>query len=116
MIMRVTFEDVKYELKQVFLRNGLNEEQAEICSNVHAETSRDGIESHGVNRVPRFIDYVNKGWINLNAELELLNSFGVIETYDGHRGIGIINAKKASERAITLAKKNGVGIVTLRNT
>jgi len=114
--MYIAFEDMKHEIKQAFLRNGLSEEQAELCSQVHTENSRDGIESHGLNRVPRFLNYVKKGWINLDAELELVNSFGVVEQYDGHRGIGIINAKKASQRAIELAKENGVGIVALRNT
>src|SRR5699024_4603559 len=114
--MKIKFEELKYELKQILLQNGLNEEQAEICSMTHAQASQDGVTSHGVNRIPRFIEYIRKGWINLKAEMELLNKFSVIETYDGHRGIGIVNAKKASERAIDLAKENGIGIVTLRNT
>ncbi|MBM4761187.1 3-dehydro-L-gulonate 2-dehydrogenase [Bacillus sp. B15-48] len=114
--MFVTFAEMKSLIKKALLAAGLNEEQAEICAQVHTESSRDGIESHGLNRVPRFIDSVHNGWVNLNSELELVDQFGVIERYDGNLGIGIINAKKATNRAIELAKQNGVGIVALRNT
>ena len=37
------------------------EEQAEICAQIHTESSADGVESHGLNRIPRFADYVKKG-------------------------------------------------------
>ena len=37
------------------------EEQAEICAQIHTESSADGVESHGLNRIPRFTDYVKKG-------------------------------------------------------
>ena len=41
---------------------------------------------------------------------------GLIERWDGQRGPGNLNAWKCMERAIELAKENGVGIVALRNT
>lgn len=114
--MFVKFEELKSVIKKALLNAGLSEEQAEICSEVHAQSSRDGVESHGLNRVPRFIDYVNKGWVDLNSKMELVNAKGFMEHYDGGLGIGIVNAKKASKRAVELAKEHGLGLVTLSNT
>lgn len=114
--MKLSFEEMKKTIKEALLNNGLNEEQAEIVATTHTETSLDGVYSHGLNRIPRFINYVNNGWINLSAELKLVKDLGVVRQYDGDYGIGIINAKKCNEIAMELAEKYGIGIVALRNT
>jgi 3-dehydro-L-gulonate 2-dehydrogenase len=114
--MRIAFEELKAQIKKVMLNVGLSEEQAEICAQTHAESSRDGVYSHGLNRVPRFVDYVKKGWVNIEGKPELVKSVGCMENYDGNLGIGIINAKFCMNRAIELAKEHGMGIITLRNT
>lgn len=113
---KISFDEMKSTVKQAFLNAGLHEKQADICAQVHTETSCDGIFSHGLNRVARFVDYVNKGWIDINANPEQVKSLASLEIYDGQRGIGITNALFATERAIELAKKYGVGIVGMRNT
>ena len=59
--MRVPFEQVKETIKKAFLNVGLTEEQAEECAKIHTQSSCDGVYSHGLNRVPRFCDYVKKG-------------------------------------------------------
>lgn len=114
--MRVSFDEMKNNIKTAMLKAGLSEDQADICAQVHTESSQDGVYSHGLNRVPRFVNYVKKGWINLDGKPMLQKSFGSMENYDGDMGIGIINAKFCMNRAIELAKVHGMGIVTLRNT
>lgn len=114
--MRVPFEELKAQIKKAMLNAGLSEEQAEVCAQTHAESSRDGVYSHGLNRVPRFVDYVKKGWVNIKGKPELVKGLGCMENYDGNLGIGITNAKFCMNRAIELAKVHGVGIISLKNT
>jgi 3-dehydro-L-gulonate 2-dehydrogenase len=114
--MRISFDEMKSTIKSAMLKVGLSETQADLCAQVHTESSQDGVYSHGLNRVPRFVDYVKRGWINLDGTPELLKSVGSMENYDGNMGIGIINAKYCMNRAIELAKVHGMGIVSLRNT
>ena len=116
MSKRVPFETLKKTIKQALLNAGLTDEQAEICSKMHSESSADGVESHGLNRVPRFVEYINKGWINLKGSPELLGGKGAVENYDGRLGIGITNALFCSDRAVELAKTHGIGCVALKNT
>lgn len=97
------------------LNLGLSEEKAGICAEIHTQSSRDGVESHGLNRVPRFAEYVQKGWINIAGEPELKMHRGAVENYDGNLGIGITNALFCADRAVELAKEHGIGCVTLRN-
>ncbi|MBQ3394734.1 MAG: 3-dehydro-L-gulonate 2-dehydrogenase [Synergistaceae bacterium] len=114
--MLVPFEKLKATAKKAFLNMGLSEEQAETCAHIHASSSADGVESHGMNRVPRFAEYVSKGWVNIHGKPELLKARGAAENYDGHLGIGITNALFCSERAMKLADVHGIGLVALRNT
>ena len=114
--MLVPFNELKETAKRAFLNLGLSEEQAETCAQIHASSSADGVESHGMNRIPRFAEYVGKGWINIHGQPELVKARGAAENYDGHLGIGITNALFCSERAMKLAEVHGIGLVALKNT
>lgn len=112
----VQFDEMKQTVKQAFLNAGLSDSQADVCAQIHTEASCDGIFSHGLNRVARFVEYVKKGWVDIHAQPQKVKSIGSIEVYDGQRGIGITNSLFAVERAMALAGEHGVGIVGLRNT
>ncbi|MCR4627070.1 MAG: 3-dehydro-L-gulonate 2-dehydrogenase [Treponema sp.] len=116
MSKKIPFETLKQTIKKALLNAGLSEQQAEICSQIHSESSADGVESHGLNRIPRFVEYINKGWINLQGKPVLTGAKGAVENYDGQLGIGITNALFCSERAVELAKVHGIGCVALKNT
>lgn len=116
MSIRVPYETLEATVKQAFLNLGLTEEKAARCAKIHCESSLEGIESHGLNRVPRFAEYVQKGYVDVNAELELVGAKGAVENYDGHLGIGVLNATACMDRAVELAKVHGIGCVALKNT
>lgn len=113
---RIPFEEMKSVIKTAFTRAGMPENKAETCARIHAESSRDGVYSHGLNRVERFVDYIHKGWINLEGEPTLENQLGSLEVYNGNMGPGILNAMFAMDRAMSIAEKNGMGLVSLNNT
>jgi len=113
---RIRFDEMKSTIKQAFLNVGMPEEKAEICAQIHTESSRDGVYSHGLSRVERFVDYIGKGWVNASAEPFLEMNFGVTEVYNGNLGPGITNAIFAMNRATEIAEQNGLGLVSLNNT
>jgi len=106
-------QEVLYKL---FVKYRFSEEKAALLARVHTESSLDGVSSHGLNRVPLFIEYVEKGLVKVEAEAEKVADFGSIERWDGHLGPGIVNATKCTDRAVALAKRDGMGLVALRNT
>ncbi|MDY4314461.1 3-dehydro-L-gulonate 2-dehydrogenase [Pectobacterium actinidiae] len=115
-MQRISFDVMKETVKHAFLNAGLSEKKADVCAHIHTESSCDGVYSHGLNRVSRFIDYVKKGWIDIQAEPTQVKSLGVMQIYDGNQGIGITNALFAIEKASEIAHEYGIGIVALRNT
>ncbi len=113
---RIPFEEMKATIKKAFINAGLKEEKADICAQIHTESSCDGVFSHGLNRVERFVGYIHKGWINVDAEPVLEKSLGTFEIYNGNLGPGVLNARYAMNRATEIAEKFGLGLVALKNT
>jgi len=113
---RIPFATMQEVVADAFIKAGMNEADAQTCARIHTESSCDGVYSHGLNRVARFVDFVQRGWVDVNAKPSLVKKLGVIEIYDGNQGPGILNAFHAADRAMAIAAENGVGIVTLRNT
>ena len=58
---RIPFDEMKSAIRQAMINAGLPEEKAEICAQVHTESSCDGVYSHGLNRVARFVEYLGNG-------------------------------------------------------
>ena len=109
-------EEMQQILYAVFSKYGFPHKKAEILAQIHTESTVDGVNSHGIGRVSRFIEYVKKDVVKVDAEAEKVETFGSIERWDGNLGPGIINALKCTDRAVHLAKENGMGMVALRNT
>jgi 3-dehydro-L-gulonate 2-dehydrogenase len=113
---RIKFDEMQATIKAAFLLAGMPEEKAGICARIHTESSRDGVYSHGLNRVERFVEYLNKKWVDADAEPGLEVALGAMEIYNGNLGPGILNAQFAMNRATELAEVVGFGIVSLKNT
>lgn len=114
-MLRIKYEDMLNEFKRVLVSRGFTEESAVDAAAVFAQNSLDGIYSHGVNRFPRVVEYLDKGEIDPNVAATCELSMGAIERWDGHRGFGPLNAKQAMDRACELAKQYGIGMVALGN-
>lgn len=114
--MRIKYEDLVTKLENVLLNHGANSIDAKETASMFAQNSLDGIYSHGANRFPVFINQVKKGQVKVDQKATKVIGFNGFERWDGNLGIGIINAKKAMNRAVELADEFGIGIIALGNT
>lgn len=114
--MRIPFSELQNQLERVLLQLGFTPDRARDCARLFAETDRDGVYSHGLNRFPRFLEYIDKGYVKVDAEAEKVAGMGGLEVWDGHLGPGNLNAQAAMARAIALSQAHGIGAVALRNS
>ena len=114
--IRIQQKDMTSILLDVLLKQNILPEKAKILAHVFTENSLCGITSHGVNRVPLLIEYINKNLIDIHASATKSECFGAIERWDGNNGLGVTNAITCTDRAVTLAKTHGMGIVAIKNT
>ncbi len=112
----VSAADMQLCLENILLKNGFNKEKALEIAKVFTSNSVDGVYTHGVNRFPRFVEYIQKGFVQKDAEPSLKSKFNGIEQWDGNLGPGISNAIFATGQCIRLADQYGIGCVALSNT
>jgi 3-dehydro-L-gulonate 2-dehydrogenase len=115
-MLRVPFADLQAALERAMSRLGLPPEAATLSARLFAETTRDGVYTHGLNRFPRFEAMVKNGSIDVRARPACTTSFGCIERWNGNRGVGNVNASAAMRRAVEIAQSNGIGAVAMANT
>jgi 3-dehydro-L-gulonate 2-dehydrogenase len=113
---RIPFEQVHQTLANVLRGLGFAAHRAEMCARLFAETTRDGVYTHGLNRFPRFVAMIRNGAIDVSAEPIPVAQFGALERWDGRYGPGNLNAYAAMERAMALSREHGIACVALANT
>ena len=114
--IKVTYDEMKSEFRRILIKAKLTPEKAQKCAEIFATNSLEGIYSHGVYRFPRFIEYIQKNYIDVHAEPEEIHSIGAMEQWDGNLGPGPLNAEVCTDRAMELASEHGIGCVAIRNT
>src|SRR5437763_7078844 len=115
-MLRVPYDDLYAALVRAIRGLGLAPDRAAECARLFAETTRDGVYTHGLNRFPRFAATIANGSVDVNAEPTKTAGMGALERWDGHRGVGNLNASASMQRAMELARKYGISGVALGNT
>jgi 3-dehydro-L-gulonate 2-dehydrogenase len=112
----IPFLQMRSVFFDVLIKHGMLLEDAEQNAEVFAINSLEGVYTHGVNRFPRFVQYILEGYILLDAKPVMIHATGALEQWDGQMGAGPTNAIIATDRAVALAKQNGIACIALANT
>jgi 3-dehydro-L-gulonate 2-dehydrogenase len=115
-VINIPSSEMNLVFQSILIKHGFEKEKAITCARIFTENSIDGIYTHGVNRFPRFIEYIQKGYVDKDAIPSLQQQFGGIQQWNGNAGPGILNAIHATNTVTELAKQYGIGCVGLANT
>jgi 3-dehydro-L-gulonate 2-dehydrogenase len=115
-MLRVSYQELQDAFLRVLLKLEFEEARARRSARLFAETDRDGVYTHGLNRFPRFVSAIKSGVVDVHGKPEMVANFGAMERWDGKIGPGNLNAQECMARAIELSQKNGLGCVALANT
>lgn len=115
-MLRVPFDELYNALLRATEHLGLRADRAALCARLFAETTRDGVYTHGLNRFSRFAQMVANGCVQVNAEPTRVSGAGALERWDGNLGPGNVNAWVTMQHTMALARQHGVAVVALANT
>lgn len=115
-MLRVPFAEVASTLAAILVDKGFEPGRAQQAARLIAETTRDGVYSHGIERFPRFLETIRNGTVDVKATPGRVLQLGSIERWNGQRGPGNLNAWASMARAIELSSEHGIGCVALANT
>jgi uncharacterized oxidoreductase len=74
-----------------------------------------GHDSHGVARVPRYVEWLQAGFVLKGQTAEVVTDGGCFALLDGKFGFGQTVAPQAVELGIARALQHGIAVVGLRN-
>jgi len=114
--MRVSYDELVTVLTGALKNLGMEAARADRCARLFADTDRDGVYSHGLNRFPRFVRMIQKGVVDVRAHAVPIDAYHGIERWNGQGGPGNLNALACMQRAIELGEGHGIGCVALSNT
>lgn len=113
---RFPYEKMKALSIEIFRSYGYDAKESELIADVITTADLFGIESHGVNRLNLYPHGIDIGRIKTGVRTEIVYKTAVSAVMDAHDGEGHIASREAMELAIHMAKENGIGMVTVRNS
>ena len=109
-------DDLKSLTKRLFLALGFSEEEAAIGCDHLIENNLIGANSHGIIRILQYASEVKEQKrLRLNVTPGILRQEGGVVLMNAGFCLGPVAAIKATETAIELARKHGIGSVTVKN-
>lgn len=110
-----TEEQLTDTIAKILAAAGTSPENARLVAGLLADANGTGHDSHGLIRVPQYLDSVDKGDIIPDAEVEILQENMLTPIVDGHWGFGQVTMHTALELGIDKASKHGLAAVAVRN-
>jgi LDH2 family malate/lactate/ureidoglycolate dehydrogenase len=114
--VRVSAEALQAFTQQVFVRAGVPEQDAAIEAEVLVWANLRGVDSHGVLRIPWYVEFLDKGIMNPRPKISALKETPAALLIDADHALGPVVTKWAMRRTIAKAAKVGIGWSVIRNT
>ncbi len=113
---KVMRADLERFVAGVLARYGVSEAEGAVTARVLVASDLRGIASHGVARLGRYVKGLEVGYIVPGARFDVREPVPAIGVIDARNGLGQVVGELAMDLAISKARANGVGVVTVRNS
>lgn len=102
-------------VERLFTASGVPEADAKVVTANLVGANLRGHDSHGVLRVPQYLDFVRKGDYALNVELKVEKDGPAVVVCDGQWGFGQVQAHRLLDLILPRAEALGVAAGTARH-
>jgi len=102
--------------RRLLLAHGVPEHDAAIVAACLVGADLRGVDTHGLCRLPGYLDRLRRGLINPRPVLEPERVTPVAAALDGQNGFGFVVGTRAMQEAIAIARELGVGVVSARRS
>lgn len=113
--MRIAAAALQRLAEGIFVAEGVAPDHARIWAEVLVWANLRGVDSHGVLRIPRYLEQMAAGFIHPKPDVKLLRSSGAIALLDADRAPGPVAMQRAMAEAIERARQVHVGWCVARD-
>jgi len=107
---------LKKQILEIFKKHELRKDHSLICANALINAELVGAPSHGLSRLKMYCDRIKKKVINPKPKIKVKRISQSISHVDANNSIGFVAADIAIKKAISNAKKTGIGLVAVKNS
>ncbi|MFM2371407.1 MAG: hypothetical protein RIS85_1129, partial [Pseudomonadota bacterium] len=100
----------------LLLAGGFPQEDAAAMADLLVWANRRGVDSHGVLRIPRYIEMLAQGLVKADHAMTIAQGFGAIRVLDANKAPGAVAMNRAVAEAGTMAAQFGLGWCGVRRT
>lgn len=102
--------------EEILTAAGVPPHKASVTAQCLIASNLRGVDSHGIQLLPFYIDQLRAGEMDPLTDGEVLSESGACLHFDGHNGVGQWVAETCCKHAIRMAKAHGVGMVVARES
>ena len=115
-VIRVQAEDAEAFAVRLLVAHLLPEDDAAIVARCLVRADLRGVGTHGLVRLPGYLNRLDRGLINPNPSLVVERTSASTALIDGENGFGFVVATRAMTEAIVIAQELGIGMVAVRRS
>ncbi|MGI6083953.1 MAG: Ldh family oxidoreductase [Acetivibrionales bacterium] len=115
-IGRFDWKSLRSFSTELFTRTGMPEEDAFIVADSLVTANLTGVDSHGVSRIPIYIERLQLGVVAKTANYEILREFPATMLVDAKNSMGAVVSARIMELAVKKAKSSGCVSVAVKNS
>ena len=111
--VHLTCDALRGLMGEIFARAGVPAEERVIVAEVLLEATMAGYLSHGIMRVPLYVEAIRRGRIHPGVRTRVLRRSASALHLDAGHGLGPVSATEAVGHATGMAAQSGVGCVSV---
>ncbi|KAL4782205.1 Malate/L-lactate dehydrogenase [Aspergillus varians] len=108
--------DLKSFVHRVLVSNDVPEDNASIIAHCLVQADLRGVDTHGSNRIPSYMQRIRQKVLDPSASPELQQITPIAALVDGKNTFGFVSAHLAMQRAIEMAQEFGLGLVSVKHS
>src|SRR6266581_9559536 len=100
----------------IFARAGMPETDAAVVADVLVWANLRGVDTHGVTRIPRYVDLIEAGDMNPKPAITVRTETAASVLIEADRAPGPVAMTTATTAAVRKAREAGIGVALVRAT
>ncbi len=113
---KFTYQQLMAFTKEIFIKMGCNETDAEMATTNLLSADLRGVDSHGVARLSGYVRLWDANRVNVKPNINIIHQTPSTGVVDGDSGLGLVVAPISMNLAIKKAKEVGTGWVSVQNS
>ncbi|KAF7549323.1 hypothetical protein G7046_g8385 [Stylonectria norvegica] len=114
--IHVAASQAKRLVENILKANGVPSENAIIVARCLIAADLRGVDTHGINRIPSYMERVRQGVLNPSAQPVVTQVTPAAAQVDGKNGFGFVAAHAGMAAAIESARVYGIGMASIKHS